>query len=59
MNTSLHYLERLIHETNDVSKRLSETPHCEDTLGEYELTKEKLKASIIAMREGLEAIKGS
>lgn len=55
----MHYIEQLIVETDEVSKRVVQTPHCEETLGEYESTREKLKASLIHLREGLEAIHGS
>lgn len=55
----MHYIEEVIQETDKISKRLVQAPNCEDTLGEYETTKERLMASLVHLREGLEAIHGS
>lgn len=59
MSKSMHYIEEVIQETDKISKRLVQAPNCEDTLGEYETTKERLMASLVHLREGLEAIHGS
>lgn len=54
-----HPIEKLISETDEVSKRLRNNPNCKETATEYARVKDQLKSSVVHMRRALEAIKHS
>lgn len=59
MTTNQLLIEKLISETDEVSRKLRDNPHCKETATEYEKVKGQLKTSVVHMREALEAIKSS
>ncbi len=56
MTTQKLPIEKLISDTDKMSKRLRENPNCKETATAYEKIKEELRESLVGMRVALEAI---